>query len=166
MSNVTPNIAEEICCLANSRKISGWCVAGKRIPDKRWCSTVCEESAIEGLPPYSKVHKGNSFSIISGVYKIIFNREQILYNGNHYIYFCYPEKKHYQHPFQWSFFPHQSRENLRTSVNEKSLIIEQWGRKQLVPIRIKYLSQKMVVGRDMELGNTPPFFLLFISGKR
>jgi hypothetical protein len=34
------NFVEEIICLANSRKITGRCVAGKRICDQSWCRPI------------------------------------------------------------------------------------------------------------------------------
>jgi hypothetical protein len=47
MSKVTTNFTEEIVCLANSRKISGRCLAGKRIHDKRWCRPVSNRNEKE-----------------------------------------------------------------------------------------------------------------------
>lgn len=40
MSGDKPNFVEQIVCLANSRKISGRCVAGKRIGDQSWCRPI------------------------------------------------------------------------------------------------------------------------------
>lgn len=37
---ISPNFMEHIVCLANSRKISGRCIAGKRVGDKTWCRPV------------------------------------------------------------------------------------------------------------------------------
>jgi len=38
--NNSPNFLEEIVCLADSRKTSGRCIAGKRVGDKTWCRLV------------------------------------------------------------------------------------------------------------------------------
>lgn len=40
MNSEKPNFVERIVCLANSRKTSGRCVAGKRTADKSWCRPV------------------------------------------------------------------------------------------------------------------------------
>jgi hypothetical protein len=40
MDNNSPNFVEKIICLANSRKITGRCVAGKRIHDQSWCRPI------------------------------------------------------------------------------------------------------------------------------
>jgi hypothetical protein len=42
MSNDAPNFVERITCLANSRKITGRCVAGKRIGDQSWLRPISE----------------------------------------------------------------------------------------------------------------------------
>ncbi|MDR0578953.1 MAG: hypothetical protein LBI87_15845 [Candidatus Accumulibacter sp.] len=40
MNDKAPKFVEQIICLANSRKITGRCVAGKRMGDKSWCRPV------------------------------------------------------------------------------------------------------------------------------
>lgn len=40
MSGDAPNFVEQIVCLANSRKISGRCIAGKRTNDQAWIRPI------------------------------------------------------------------------------------------------------------------------------
>ena len=47
MSSDTPNSIETIVCLANSRKISGRCVAGKRTSDNSWFRPISNRAGHE-----------------------------------------------------------------------------------------------------------------------
>jgi hypothetical protein len=40
MSSNAPNFIEQIVCLANSRKIAGRCIAGKRVGNQSWCRPI------------------------------------------------------------------------------------------------------------------------------
>ncbi len=47
MSSYAANSIETIICLANSRKISGRCVAGKRMSDNSWCRPISNQAGHE-----------------------------------------------------------------------------------------------------------------------
>lgn len=47
MSDDEPNLVERIVCLANSRKVSGRCVAGKRTTDGTWCRPISKRPGHE-----------------------------------------------------------------------------------------------------------------------
>jgi hypothetical protein len=47
MSSDTPNIIETIVCLANSRKLSGRCIAGKRTSDNSWIRPISNRETHE-----------------------------------------------------------------------------------------------------------------------
>lgn len=47
MSSDIPNSIETIVCLANSRKISGRCIAGKRAGDNSWCRPISNRAGYE-----------------------------------------------------------------------------------------------------------------------
>jgi hypothetical protein len=47
MSSDTPNIIETIVCLANSRKLSGRCIAGKRTRDNSWFRPISNRAGHE-----------------------------------------------------------------------------------------------------------------------
>jgi len=47
MSSNAPNSVETIVCLANSRKMTGRCVAGKRTSDNSWCRPISNRAGHE-----------------------------------------------------------------------------------------------------------------------
>lgn len=67
MATERPVFYERIVCLANSRKKSGRCIAGKRITNKTWCRVISGRPSHEISPPelrYSSGKLADIFDVI------------------------------------------------------------------------------------------------------
>lgn len=59
MNNAKPNFTETMICLANSRKTSGRCIAGKRLTDHLWLRPVSSRITHE-ISEYDRRYLENS----------------------------------------------------------------------------------------------------------
>jgi hypothetical protein len=64
MSNDAPNFVERIVCLANSRKISGRCVAGKRTENHSWCRPISGRAGHEISELDRRYQDGNTAKLL------------------------------------------------------------------------------------------------------
>lgn len=64
MNNIQPNFTETMICLANSRKTSGRCIAGKRLTDHLWLRPVSSRTTHEISEVERRYQNGNTAQLL------------------------------------------------------------------------------------------------------
>ncbi len=91
MNNAKPNFTETIICLANSRKTSGRCIAGKRLTDYLWLRPVSSRITHE-ISEYDRRYSDGNTAQLLDIIEIpcikrqpnLFQTENVLIDENFY----------------------------------------------------------------------------------